>query len=367
MNKNIKYLAMAAVVGLASASLTSCHEWTEPESIDIEYPTAEDDPNYPAYLEDLRAYRATDHRDVYAWVNLSENGPLNESERLTSLPDSIDVLVLSTVGDIHPTVLADFAKVREQKGMKAIYQIDFDAIKAQYVALCEALSKQRSDLSLEYALREDANEPEVQDELAARLEQLADPDFTDYVLEALTKGLNYANNSGLDGVIFAFNGKATNHLTPAELVDYTRQENLFIRAAADWHRRHPEMKYDFLGQPQNISDPELLNQFEHLFIRQGLDATNSSLYSFYYTLATTDNVPTSKLGMMTTFISSDPDDALTGVFTNGTYALQGFAQWVRTAPVTCVGIQNVQNDYFTPEFTYPNVRAVIQAANPSIK
>lgn len=372
MNNKIKYFASALMVAAFGSVFTACDDWTEPEHIDINYPNVEDAENYPAYLEALRKYRNTDHVNVYAWVDINENGPIDQSQRLTSLPDSIDVIVLSTPSEVHPTVLADMNKVRNDKGMKVIYQIDFDAIKAAYTALCEDLSKQRSDLELEYAPLIEAAETDeekdaLQAELSEKLTALADPVLEDYILENLSSSLDYVKSKGLDGVMFAFDGKASNHLTADELVAYNAQQLVFLGAARDWHKRNPEMMYDFLGKPQNVSDKELLGEFNMLFVRQGLDATNQNLYTYYLTLASSEGVPAERLGMMTTFTSNDPEDTTTGFFTDGTLAIDGFAKWVPAANVACVGIHNVQNDFFNRTFTYPHVRAVIRAANPNIK
>lgn len=369
MNNKIKYFASALMVAAVGASFTACDDWTEPEHVDINYSNVEDAENYAAYLEALRAYRKTDHKKVYAWVNLSENAPANQSERVTSLPDSIDVLVLSTPSEIHPIVLSDLNKVREQKGMEVVYQIDFDAIKADYTALCEQLGAEREAIQAQI----DALDPEAEDyeaqkaELEAKLEASENPNLNDYLLADLTKLLNYAKDMNLDGVMFAFNGKASNHLTKAELAEYNAQQLVFLGAARDWHKRNPDLKYDFLGYPQNITDKDLLGEFGMLFIRQGLDATNTNVYTYYLALAQSEGVPADRLGMMATYISADPEDVTTGVFSDGSMALDGFAKWLVSADVACLGIQNVQNDYFNPTFSYPHVRAVIQAANPNIK
>jgi len=369
MNNKIKYFASALMVAAVGASFTACDDWTEPEHIDINYSNVEDAENYPAYLEALRAYRKTDHKKVYAWVNLSENAPANQSERVTSLPDSIDVLVLSTPSEIHPIVLSDLNTVREQKGMEVVYQIDFDAVKAEYTALCEQLGADRDAIQAQI----DALDPESEDydaqkaELEAKLEAAANPNLNDYLLADLTESLTYAKEKNLDGVMFAFNGKASNHLTEAELAEYNAQQLVFLGAARDWHKRNPNMKYDFLGYPQNITDKDILGEFGMLFIRQGLDATNVNIYTYYLTMAQAEGVPVERLGMMATYTSADPDDATTGVFSDGSMALDGFAKWLMGADVAGVGIQNVQNDYFNPTFSYPHVRAVIQAANPQIK
>ncbi len=363
----IKNLFMTLAAAATSLGFTACDDWTEPEHIDINYSTVEQAPGYQEYLEALRAYRTKPHKQVYGWVKLTDKGPLNQSERITSIPDSIDVLVLSTPNEIHPTVLADVERVRADKAMKVMYQVDFDAISAAHAAACEQMGKERSDLELEYSLRPDAESEAVKAELAAKLAELADPAFEDFALEQLSVGLKYAANKKLDGVMFAFDGKATNHMEPAELRAYRARQLVFLGTARDWHKRNPELMYDFVGLPQNVEDKALLGEFNMIFVRQGLDATNANLFGYYLALASVDGVPAERLGMMSTYTSPDPEDSDTGIFTDGSYALDGFATWLRSADVACVGIQNVQNDYFNPDFVYPHVRAVIQAANPNIK
>lgn len=100
MNKNFKYL-YSALLGLAlGVSMTACDDWTEPESIDLNYGTIDQaDPEaYAKYLADLREYRGRDHKKVYAWFdNVAEFG--SQGHRITALPDSIDVIVLTNPGD----------------------------------------------------------------------------------------------------------------------------------------------------------------------------------------------------------------------------------------------------------------------------
>ncbi len=381
MNKQFKYIASAMLVAASGSAFTSCNDWTEPESIDVTYPAIEDSANYPAYLANLREYRKSDHSKVYAWVTLKEDAPSNECERMTSLPDSIDVLVLADMNIAHPLVAADLKKVREEKGMEVIYNIDFDAIKTAYTVLCEQNAADRTAVNADLSqLEEDYNANENKDdetvkaeyeaakaELEAKLAALADPDFNDYVLENLTEQLNYVASQNLDGVMFAFNGKAETHMTEAEKSEYRAQQLVFLGVATDWHKRNPELVFDFLGYPQNISDKTIFNDFRMLFVRQGLDATNGNLYAYYMTLAMVDGVPVEKLGMMATYKSSDPEDTKTGYYSDGTLALVGFAKWAAAAQPAGVGIKNAQMDYFNPGFSYPHVRAIIQAVNPSIK
>lgn len=344
MNNPFKYLVSALGVTLLGASMTSCDDWTDPEPIELKYSTAEGSEDYPAYLEALRTYRKTEHKKVYAWVTLTEKDPVSQSERLTALPDSIDVVVISAPSEMHPTVLADMDKIREEKGMDIIYQIDFDEYKADYSSLCETLLA------------------EADEGATADL-----PDINDYMLERLTTSLGYVGNNAFDGVIFAFNGKESNHLTAPELADYRSQMLMFLGAASAWHSRNPECIYDYLGNPQYINDTDIIDEFGLLFVRGSLEAANADMYGYYLIMAQSSGIPSDRIAMMTTCPSPDANDVNTGYFTDGTLSLNGFAKWVKGTQVAGVGIQNVQTDYFNPAAPYIHVRNVIQAINPSIR
>ena len=361
----MKYLTSVAIFAVCGAALTSCSDWTEPKSIDVKYGTIEEAENYPAYLESLREYRATDHTQIYAWVDLTEDAPKNQSQRVTSLPDSIDVLVMTATTNLDPVVASDLQKVRQEKGMKVLFDIDFDALKAQHTELCALNAVDREKLEAEFAVK-DLDDPAVKAEYDQKLAALTDPELKDFLIENITSSLDYVKKTSLDGAIFSFDGKSINYLEGSELAEYTENKNLFLGAASDWFKNNPGMMFDYVGKPQNIDNADLLADFNRLFIRQSMNATSVNNFDFIYTsVANVNGVPAEKLGMMTTFISSDENDVKTGYLTNGSYAIDALTTWLTGHKVAAVGVKNVQVDYFTtPSYSYPHVRALIQAANP---
>lgn len=367
MKKSIKYLASAALVAFAAGALVSCSDWTEPESVDLNYGTIDKAENYQAYLASLKAYRASDHKKIYAWFESPADGPVSQAHTLASLPDSIDVVVFENPGVISQQIVKEMAQVNNLKGMEFMYTVDFDALKAQHKSLSEDLAAQRESLTNAYLNNPDKDDEAVTEEYQKQLEALATPDLLDYLFEHCTELLAYAKTNGFHGVMFAFDGKATNHLTAAELKDYAMEVNAFLGVAADWHKRNPQMKFDYLGAPQNIASSSLVNEFDMLFIREGLNATNGNVYGQYLTKALTDGVPADRIGMMTTYTSLDPADGSMGLNSDGSYSLTGCAKWAASNPVAAVGMKKVQNDYYNPGNEYGVVRAAIQTINPSIK
>lgn len=383
MNRQFRYIASAMIVGLAGSVITSCDDWTEPESIDIDYITVDKTPTYAEYCANLRAYRASDHRKVYAWMNIPATGPTSQAYRLTALPDSTDVVVLDNPSEIHAVTLEDMAKVRAEKGMEVIYTIDFDAIKAAHTTLCELNAAERTavegeitKLTADYEANENKDSEAVKAEyeaakaeLQAKLDAIVDPEINDYVLENLTTQLSYAKKNGLDGVMFAFNGKSSSHMTPAQLAEYNMQQAVFLGAASDWHKRNPGLSYDFLGYPQNVTRLDLLDEFRTIFIRQGLDATNGDQFDFYYTQAMTQGVPAERLGMVSVFpVTDNPADDKTGYLTDGTLAINALTKFASSSKIAAVGVYNIQRDYFSaPADNFRNLRDLIQTVNPSIQ
>ena len=82
---------------IISTALFSCSEWTEMESIDIKEPdiTAQNPELYAKYLENLRAYKKSEHKQVYVWFDNSEKTPRTRAHHLTTLTDIIEGGALS--------------------------------------------------------------------------------------------------------------------------------------------------------------------------------------------------------------------------------------------------------------------------------
>lgn len=61
------------------------------------------------------------------------------------------------------------------------------------------------------------------------------------------------------------------------------------------------------------------------------------------------------------------DDPKTGIFSDGTYAIDGLSAWTAANNVGAVGIFNTANDYFISAGHYTTVRNLIQTVNPCAK
>lgn len=336
MNNKIKYFASALMVAAFGASFTACDDWTEPESVDIVYNTpAQADPAaYAKYLENIRQYRNSDHKLAYVWfenpgANLDYN---TRAQRIDALPDSVDFVVFNNPVELASSTLSEMSKVREEKGMKFTYVVDYDAIKLAYLDH-QALSTEEEPYSVE---------------------------FLDFLTDSTATALSFAKN--FDGVILRYNGKATNHMTPAELVEYKNNENMFIGIMSDWHARNPELTIDFLGKPQNVANKALLNDCNVLFLSESQTANSTYGYGMAVAQASVDGVPTDRFGVITTF--TDPADEKVGYMADGTLCVTSMANWANGENVKAAGFTNIVYDFYSLPKPYSVISEAIQLLNP---
>ena len=202
MKLTIKHIIPCLVAAL---SLASCDDWTDVEALDVIDPTIENtNPElYAKYLAALRQYKQTEHKVTYAWFDNSVKNTYSRAHHVSDVPDSVDVISLMSPADIMDTELAEIKQVREQKGTRFIYDIDFDAIRADYNSYIEQFA---------------AENPDGEEEPVA---------FNDYLLEAINTQLSYCSRYEFDGICYRFTGKHTLHLTKDELNEYLAQAGIF--------------------------------------------------------------------------------------------------------------------------------------------
>ncbi|MDE6100019.1 MAG: hypothetical protein K2G01_03165 [Paramuribaculum sp.] len=355
MKKIAKYISSALMVAALGATFTACDDWTEPEHVDLDYGTIDtaNPEAYVKYLENLRAYRNSDHKLVYAWFDNVETAFGSQGHRISAIPDSVDVIVLNNPDKVTNQLVQEMFEARTNKGQQFSYVIDFDVIKADYTLLCEQLAAKRIEFI--NINGEDAEIPA----------ELKDPEFLTYLTESCAAQLKHFNTVGFDGLVAGFAGKPTNHMTQEELNAYKDQAALFLGIIEDWHQRNPSVAIDLLCKPQYIDSP-LLAEARRVFLVESLDASSIDSYSYYVALA--DNaVPESKLGVLASVPDHTGADEKLGYFANGTLAVNGMAKWAAGQNIGAVGIYNTGADYFLTNGFYTNVRYVIETVNPSAK
>lgn len=108
--KSILFAAAALVA--ASAAVTSCSDWTEPEAKDYFKPQTE------AYKKNLKEYFASPHKVMFGWFG-SWNAA-SKSTQLVGLPDSTDFVSLWLVyGNLSEAQQKDL-KAFQERGSRAV-------------------------------------------------------------------------------------------------------------------------------------------------------------------------------------------------------------------------------------------------------
>lgn len=343
LHKLSRGLALTALALLG----TACDSWTEVESVKLrEADVSRDNPElYTKYLENLRAYRKTEHKDVYVWFDNSVKDSYSRAHHITDLPDSVDVVSMMSPDNLATWEQEEMASVRQEKGMRVIYTIDYDTYKAEYKALVEK------------ATASEGAEP------------MSD-DFIGFFTKSLEKALSLVGKYQYDGICVRYMGKLRQHMTTRELREYTAQENVFMKIIADWATRNPSALIAFEGNPQNVIDKTFFERCERVLL-SGQQATNQDMLTFILSMALTEGVPANKIGMVVSATDFADQNKVVGYLKDGRLAMQGLAAWApqtyNGVTVSAVGVYNANTDYYTSPVNYQNVRDIITSVNPTLK
>ena len=359
-NNIFKTILLAA----AAVSSASCSEWTEPESVGFHYTTLEEkNPElYKAYFQSIRDYRDSDHKVVIAKFDNKATTPAGRAEHITCLPDSVDYIILYNP-EVSAAIADEMREVRELKGQKVLYQIEYKAIENEYKAYAEAWN--------------DAHQPaEGEDE-----EVPSDPADTlislnNYVSDAVKARTAYLAEYGYDGVNIVYSSRNPASCTEDALDELKAAQAAFLAPIAEALASCPDALVFFEGTPQYIlENVEIVENADYLII-PATGAVNEYELSYELGLANRHgNIPSDRFVVLVTTRSLvDPaltDGTFSGTDRNGKEmtAIIGAAEWTAksTSGVVKAGIavENAQNDYFNLSEVYYNIREAISIMNPS--
>lgn len=332
---------------MALATLfTGCDDKIEP--LDIKDPSIEnqDPEKYQSYLEDLRNYKNSSHKVVIGWFDNSEKTPVSQAQHIHSTPDSIDYLVLTSPSDITVDEIYEMNELIEYKSTKFLYEISYD------------------DIRLAYQEEEKAFEEDPDNEGKSFRS------LNDYLVDTLELKLSYADKFGFDGIIMSFTGQETNYMSDDEKKEYISLCNDFIGIAQDWYARHEGKTLLLMGKPQFVIDKSVFDIASYILVPCQSTVGESGL-TYNVTKAADEGVPTDKFVPVVTCTSLDATDTKTGYWSDGSTAVVGTAYWVASThssfTIAGMGIENISNDYYHSDFTYPNVRKAISIINPTVK
>ena len=345
MKSILKYIRLSMACIAATAFVASCD--TDVESVDINNPGVDNqNPGlYQNYLANLRTYKKAPHKVAFGWFDNSDKVPCSQGKHIHSVPDSLDYIVLDYPDNLAAFELAEMNEVREKKGTKVLFEINFEGIKVQYDNEKKDFEAENEDPTKEF------------------------PALNSYLVDTVSAKLALVEKYNYDGVIMAFNGKLTTFMTEAEKAEFIAQQNIFIGIANDWADRHANKELILMGKPQNILTKEVFDKAKYLILPAQSEISASGL-TYLALKALEEGVPTDRFVALVNAPSLDPSDTKTGYW-GKVVAINGAARWAAAeykgfVPAG-IGIKGMNNDYYNSAFTYPNVRTAISIINPNAK
>ncbi len=356
---------MAVVALVLAPMLSSCDDWTEPESLDINNPSFEEQNAqlYADYLDDLKAYKAGNHSVVFVSFDNSPEAPVKQAERLTIVPDSVDYICLNNPQNLNPAFQEEMNEVRNRKGTKFVYSISYDKFDA------------------EWNEQQKAN-PELTEE-----------DALSFFIESTDKMLALCDQYDFDGFVVDYTGRSLVSLTEEALAQYNGRQQNFFNKIMNWKEAHTNKTLVFYGNVQYLvpENMEMLNKYDFILLKTAT-ATNGdilSLLSYMALQAGEDAIKTAK-GTEESGVKENPvpndrflacvqlpqeddKDEVIGYWntmseTGGkTLAVWGASHWVKQQSADYVRkglfIMDIHNDYYNK--TYKYVRDAIRVMNPN--
>jgi hypothetical protein len=348
MNRIFKYMIFPAIFLLMIMTMASCD--TDVKSVDINEPGVKNqDPTlYAQYLANIKAYKAKTHKVTLGWYDNSIKTYSNGSEHINALPDSLDYVVLMYPDSLNDLDLQEIKEIKEQKGMKMLYSIDFAEFETAY-------EKAESQLKM------DQTEGKRLDEKL--------PAFDTFVRDSVKTALSYCDKYSYDGVIFAFESMYKGHLSGADKAEVAAKEDTFVNLAIEWHLSHTDKELMYEGTPENISDFVILDDADYIILPCRSLVSQENLYYFFQTQCAA-NVPSSKFIVLCETASYDKNDEKTGYFLDGSLSIVSAAKAIASTNYNVsaqgLGIYNIQRDFYNTSLRYINVRKAISLMNPTV-
>ena len=319
----------------AAFLLASCSDWTDPESLGLHTPEiGEEYPEqYAAYLENLRSWKATAHQAVLATFDNSTAEPSSRAHHIASLPDSLDVVVL-TAPQLPEWQQTEMEQTRRDKGTRFIYAVDHDGLRSDWEAAGGA----------------DAAE------------------WTAYLAERMATAFDACEQYGYDGVLVRYNGKSTLHMTQEEMAVYTAEQRAFIGPVTEWVDGSESKLFLFGGDPTTLLDPKLLLKADYIVVDTSA-ATSVDELTFAVRSCMGPQVPAGRFVVTVPTVVRDDPDAV-GYY-GKEMALPLAAAWMTrpSADFTRAGllVEGIERDFYNAGLIYKHAREAIATVNPSPK
>lgn len=359
MNSIIKTFKTLALSSVALLTMSACSDWTETESIKMDYTTLEEtNPElYKAYLKSLRDYRTSEHKVVIAKFDNKAEAPVGQAAHIANLPDSVDYVILTNPETINDATLGEMSKIRTDKGTKTLFQVDYKSLETEYKDMVAA-EEEKAKNDPTYTAPGDSLE---------RFTAWMDVKVKAYV--ALISEKNF------DGVSIVYNGKSPDSMVDTVKADVKARQESFFKDFMAWADANKSSLLFFEGMPKNLLiDEDVLAKAKYVII-SAVSATNNYEFSFNVSSAINSKTPTDKLIIAVTTVSLTDLTNKDGLFAeaddngNTITAIVGGAYWVNKVSSSYskagLSVEASQNDYYDDARIYPNINKAISIMNPS--
>lgn len=354
-------LTMTAIV------VSSCSDWTNTEGVDIHQPSFEEqNPTlYAQYLNALCEYKMSDHKVTFVMMENREGlAPIAQNQRLTSYPDSVDIICMTHTINLASEYKKEIAEVRK-KGTRVLYDIDYQQIENIWNA--QQTSQQTlagSSTSRNITKADEENIPEVTN-------NSDDSAFRTFCQERTEALLSCCDQYGFDGIVFSYDGPVLSSLSEEETIQLTGRLNTFFSSLKKWHESHPDKLFIFRGAPHKLTDCTLLADCSYIIVSAS-KAQSAEELSIEILRATVDGVPTDRflIGVTTPTVEGNDNNGYfseTDAEGKSLYAMIGAARWTMVPAEYVkagVAIDQAWNDYYDLNIIFPHIREVIYTMNP---
>ena len=358
MKKDLKYKISALMFIAASLTVTSCEDWTEVESLEINTPSFEEqNPQlYEDYINDLKRYKSEEHKVTFVSFENPKGVPSKQAEHLTAIPDSVDFICLNNPANVAVETQNEMEEIRK-KGTRTVYMIDYKAIESAW----EDSIKANPSLTEEAALS--------------------------YIVTRTEEQIAYCDNFNFDGIVTDYFGHSLVSLNPEALSVYNARQQAFFGKIMDWKNSHEDKTLVFYGNVQYLvpENMTMLEKFDYIMLKTML-SSNGDDYALKAYLAlqagedattelgtTVNPVPSDRFIICVELPQADDKEQVKGYWNildeNGEkiMAAKGAAEWMKRESVDFtrkgIFIMNVHSDYYNN--TYENVREIIHTMNPN--
>lgn len=328
--KNIFIPAVFAAILM----LGSCSDWTKTESLDMRplTPEQQNPGKYNAYLASLREYKESNHYITIVNVSGMSGAPFMQNQHLTSVADSVDIVCMSNIAGLHPTIAGEMRKVRG-KGMRLVCMVDYMTIQNEWVRI---------------------KGEETEEEIT--IADLDADEFAAYCKEQTELVLSDCDKYGFDGIEISYLGRAA---TEPE----KKGQETFMDCIETWRATNHDRMMLFRGYLQNLEDNTILDDCDYIVILAGTFETASQL-TREILRKMLPGVPTDRFVIEVAIPSiSDPvqEGATPQVAANWVAEEDAESRFLKAG----LAVANAQDDYFNTNLIYRNIREAIGIMNPT--